>query len=65
MNSLPETSQGPCYMSANSKGSGETALMRRLARAFAGHLFDKYPFPKAGSFIDHGCNNLIFVKNVG
>ena len=33
------------YMSANSKGSGETALMRRLARAFVGRLCDKYPFP--------------------
>ena len=32
------------YMSAYSKGSGETALMRRLARAFAGRQCDKYPF---------------------
>ena len=32
------------YMSANSKGSGETALMRRLAWAFSGRLGDKYPF---------------------
>ena len=31
-------------MSANSKGSGETALKRRLARAFAGRLCDKCPF---------------------
>ena len=30
-------------MSANSKGSGETALMRSLARAFAGRQCDKYP----------------------
>ena len=29
---------------ANNKGSGETALMRSLARAFAGRLSDKYPF---------------------
>ena len=35
---------GPYFMSANSKGSGETALMRRLAWAFAGLLCDKYPF---------------------
>ena len=30
--------------SENSKGSGETALMRRLTRAFAGRLYEKYPF---------------------
>ena len=30
------------FMRANSKGSGETARMRRLAWAFAGHLCDKY-----------------------
>ena len=36
--------QGLYNMSANSKGSDETALMRRLARAFAGRLCD-YPFP--------------------
>ena len=29
---------GPYYMSGNSKGSGETALMRRLAWAYAGRL---------------------------
>ena len=29
---------GPYYMSAKSKGSGKAALMRRLARAFAGRL---------------------------
>ena len=29
-------------MRANSEGSGETALMRRLAWAFAGRLCDKY-----------------------
>ena len=29
-------------MCANSEGSGETAQMRRLAWAFAGHLYDKY-----------------------
>ena len=29
-------------MCANSEGSGETARMRRLARAFAGRLCDKY-----------------------
>ena len=38
---LPETSSWYLY----SKDSGETALMHRLARAFAGHLCDKYPFP--------------------
>ena len=31
-------------MYANSKGSGETALMRSLVWAFAGRLCDKYPF---------------------
>ena len=36
--------QGPHYMSANSKGSGKTALTRSLAWAFAGRLCDKYPF---------------------
>ena len=36
--------RGLCYMSANSKRSGETALMRRLAWAFAGHLCDKCLF---------------------
>ena len=30
-------------MSADSKKKGETALMRRLAWAFLGRLFDKYP----------------------
>ena len=30
-------------MSANSKGSGETVLMRSLTRDFAGRLCDKYP----------------------
>ena len=32
----------PYFMCANSKGSGETAQMRRLAWAFAGRLCDKY-----------------------
>ena len=32
----------PYFMCANSKGSGETGWMRRLACAFAGHLCDKY-----------------------
>ena len=31
----------PYFMCANSEGSGETARMRRLARAFAGRLCDK------------------------
>ena len=31
-------------MSANSKDCGETALMHRLAGAFAGRLCDKYHF---------------------
>ena len=30
------------FMWANSKGSGETARMRSLTRAFAGRLCDKY-----------------------
>ena len=29
---------------ANSKGSGKTGFMHSLARAFTGHLCDKYPF---------------------
>ena len=33
------------YMTANSKGSGKTALMRRLIWAFAGRLCGKYSFP--------------------
>ena len=32
----------PYFMCANSEGSGQTARMRRLARAFAGRLCDKY-----------------------
>ena len=32
----------PYFMCANSKGSGETARIRRLAWAFAGRLCDKY-----------------------
>ena len=36
--------QGSYYMSANSKGSGKTALKCRLALAFTGHLCHKYPF---------------------
>ena len=35
---LPELSQSLYYISANSKGSGETTLMRRLAWAFVGRL---------------------------
>ena len=35
-------------MSANSKGSGETAIMHRLARAFAMHLCDVPFFSCAG-----------------
>ena len=31
-------------MSANSKGSAETALMRRLTCAFTCRLYDEYPF---------------------
>ena len=34
----------PQYMSSNSDGSGETALMRKLVLAFAVCLCDKYPF---------------------
>ena len=34
-------SQGLYYMYANSKGSGETVLMHKLASAFAGPLCDK------------------------
>ena len=40
----PEASSGLYYMSANSKGSGETVLMCRLTRAFAGCICDKYTF---------------------
>ena len=36
--------QGLYYMSADSKGSRETAFIRRLTGAFAGHICDKYPF---------------------
>ena len=36
--------QGLDFLSAYNKGSGETALMRRLAWTFAGRLCDKYPF---------------------
>ena len=32
----------PYFMCANSEGSGETVWIRRLARAFAGRLCDKY-----------------------
>ena len=32
----------PCFMCANSEGSGETAQMRRLTWAFAGHLCVTY-----------------------
>ena len=32
----------PYFMCANSKGSGETARMRRLTKACAGRLCDKY-----------------------
>ena len=37
--------QGPFYTCANSKGSGETALTRRLASAFDGHQCDNDTFP--------------------
>ena len=36
--------EGLQYMYMNRKGSGETALMRRLDWAVAGRLYDKYPF---------------------
>ena len=39
-------------MSTNRKGSGETALMRRLARAFPGRLCDNI-FSCAGSTMSH------------
>ena len=45
---LPE---GLYYLSANGKGSGETALMSRLARAFASRLCDTYPFLMCFSFM--------------
>ena len=32
----------PYFLCANSEGSGETVQMRRIARAFAGRLCDKY-----------------------
>ena len=43
--------KGLYYMSANNKGSGETALMRRLVWAFAGRLCDTF-FSCAGLFIE-------------
>ena len=55
--------QGLYYMSANSKGSGETALMRRLAWAFAGRLCDKYPFPIA--WLNYLVTNLIRIELIG
>ena len=39
--------QGLYFMSATSKGLGETALMRRFAWAFADRPCDKYPFRMA------------------
>ena len=42
----------PYFMCANSEGSGETARMRRLDRAFAGRLCDKYHNLMSGSFTD-------------
>ena len=39
---LVDTSSTSYFMCVNSEGSGETARMRRLASAFAGHLRDKY-----------------------
>ena len=36
--------RGLFYISANSKGSDENALMRRLAWAFADRQYDEYPF---------------------
>ena len=39
-----ELPQALCYVSANSKGSGEIALMRRLVWAFAGRVCNKYTF---------------------
>ena len=43
-------SQVLCYLSANSKGSCKTALMRRLAWAFAGRHVISILFSCAGSF---------------
>ena len=53
--------QGLYYMSINSKGSGDTALMRRLTRVLAGHLCDKYPFPTYWliSFFPNTMENLL------
>ena len=39
-------------MCANSKGSGETEQMRRLAWAFAGLQYDKFHISWAGSFVE-------------
>ena len=41
----------PYFMCANSEGSGETARMRSLTRAFAVRLCDKYHISWAGSYV--------------
>ena len=51
MNFCQKLLQGPYYMSVNSKGSGQTALMCRLTWAFAGHLCDNDLSSWAGSFV--------------
>ena len=50
MRFFPEVSQGMYNMSANSKGSGETALMRRLAWVFAAAYVISTLFSCAGTF---------------
>ena len=37
-------SDGPYYMSVNSKGTGKTVILRRLTWTFAGFLCNKYTF---------------------
>ena len=49
----PKLPQGLYYMSANSKSSGETALKRRLAWAFAGRLCNRYPFLTCWPILSH------------
>ena len=57
------TPQGLYYISANRKGSGETAQMRLITWAFASRLCDKYPFLKCWlKYLKSCCNNRQFAK---
>ena len=48
---LPEASSRSLQQVCKQQSSGETALLRRLAWAFAGRLCDKYFFSCAGLFL--------------